>query len=478
MQAASEEQPQPGAAAAKSLWSVASALSATVKQRTAELAASIQETDWRSELTALQQGLKEDTGEMQERAKAATQELTHRAKAAAEQLPAAMEHLPETGAALQARAAVAGQQLQLAGRSLGQLSQRLVQSSTELFDQINTAVQAELAQQEGGGRGGGRAAAGAGGARYSRLDADVAAMQRDSGTYCDEPEDADDFAAWHETFDLASRKRDVDNLVAGNTFMSELQSRIVPAIVEYDLFWTRYFYRLHKLQQRHAQFAALTQRAEQGAALEEEDLGWGSDDDDVAEVAAAQNAVADEARAAAVQPEEAAGEAVPVARMGDADAADADPGPVQPEAGAEVVEAPAPETAPLSDAAEPRGPEAGRASLDSGAGLATQPSDGGSKTSSSWDVVDAQRSDQDPAEPPAAGEAQAVGGQEHQAQLPVEAATEAPPANPQPGTAEDAVSSSEFALGEADDDVSGEVTGAAADDGDESDWGEDAADWE
>ncbi len=33
-----------------------------------------------------------------------------------------------------------------------------------------------------------------------------------------------------------------------------MQARIVPLIVEYDAFWTRYFYRLHKLQQKHEQF--------------------------------------------------------------------------------------------------------------------------------------------------------------------------------------------------------------------------------
>lgn len=37
------------------------------------------------------------------------------------------------------------------------------------------------------------------------------------------------------------------------------QARIVPLIVEYDAFWTRYFYRLHKLEQKHAQFVQLTQ---------------------------------------------------------------------------------------------------------------------------------------------------------------------------------------------------------------------------
>jgi hypothetical protein len=84
--------------------------------------------------------------------------------------------------------------------------------------------------------------AGMSGAKYSRLDADISSMQRNSSTYCDEPEDIADYNSWLANFDLSVRKADIDKLVESNAFMSELQSRIVPLIVQYDVFWTRYFY--------------------------------------------------------------------------------------------------------------------------------------------------------------------------------------------------------------------------------------------
>ncbi len=56
--------------------------------------------------------------------------------------------------------------------------------------------------------------------RYSRFEADVNAMQRDSGTYCDEPEDEDDFAQWLEAFDLAQRKPAIDKIVQVSCFIS------------------------------------------------------------------------------------------------------------------------------------------------------------------------------------------------------------------------------------------------------------------
>lgn len=68
-------------------------------------------------------------------------------------------------------------------------------------------------------------------------------MQRDSSTYCEEPEDEEDFANWKSTFDLVGRKGAIDELTSTNAFMAELQARIVPLIVEYDVFWTRYYYR-------------------------------------------------------------------------------------------------------------------------------------------------------------------------------------------------------------------------------------------
>lgn len=45
-----------------------------------------------------------------------------------------------------------------------------------------------------------------------------------------------------QEFDLKTYKRKIETIVAENTFMAELQNRIVPFIVQYDVFWTRYFY--------------------------------------------------------------------------------------------------------------------------------------------------------------------------------------------------------------------------------------------
>ncbi|PSC74272.1 BSD domain-containing 1 [Micractinium conductrix] len=288
--AVEDEGEQAGGSAAapalRSFWGVASVLTATVKAKTAEVLTAVKETDWRAELEAFQQGAKEDAEAVGKGADV----VLHKAVAAAEQLPTALEHLPGTAGAalpgLQARAEkAAGVAKEQAGRGLAGLAglgSKIVLGTHDLFEQINNAVQNEMALAEGGGADPRRAASakslGGTSGRYSRFDADVAAMQRDSGTYCDEPEDEDDFGTWLAGFDLEARRPDIERLIAENTFMSELQARIVPLIVEYEAFWTRYFYRLHKLEQKHAQFVQLTQRA--AAAQQEEELGWSDEEEE------------------------------------------------------------------------------------------------------------------------------------------------------------------------------------------------------
>ena len=73
-------------------------------------------------------------------------------------------------------------------------------------------------------------------------------MQRDSDTYCEDPEDADAFAAFVREFDLDAAKTEVDAILASNSFMRTMSERIVPVVVEYDAFWTRYFFRLRALE--------------------------------------------------------------------------------------------------------------------------------------------------------------------------------------------------------------------------------------
>ena len=95
------------------------------------------------------------------------------------------------------------------------------------------------------------------------FDKKVAAMQRDSSAYCDEPADAAAYAAFAATFDAESddTKNAVEALLAANSFMKVMSGRIVPAVVAYDVFWSRYFFRLRLLErERDAETEAVSER--------------------------------------------------------------------------------------------------------------------------------------------------------------------------------------------------------------------------
>lgn len=61
------------------------------------------------------------------------------------------------------------------------------------------------------------------GSKFSRLEADVAAMQRNSATYCEQPAASPEYDAWLADFSLNSRADEIAAICQENAFMSELQ---------------------------------------------------------------------------------------------------------------------------------------------------------------------------------------------------------------------------------------------------------------
>ncbi|KAK4741568.1 hypothetical protein SAY87_025156 [Trapa incisa] len=112
--------------------------------------------------------------------------------------------------------------------------------------------------------------------RYSRLDAQVRAIQGDSGTYCDEPEDLDDYMNWRSGFNLEEKRDEIRALSEENEGVRGFYEKVVPGTVSDDTFWYRYFYRVHKLEKAESIRATLVRRA---ISSEEDELSWDVDDD-------------------------------------------------------------------------------------------------------------------------------------------------------------------------------------------------------
>ncbi|XP_062086280.1 protein DOS2 [Humulus lupulus] len=114
--------------------------------------------------------------------------------------------------------------------------------------------------------------------RYSRFDAQVRALQGDASTYCDEPEDLDDYSKWKLGFVLEDKNEEIEVLIEENMAVENIYKRVVPDSLDHQTFWCRYFYKIFKLKQAEDLRANLVKRAI--SREEEEELSWDVDDDD------------------------------------------------------------------------------------------------------------------------------------------------------------------------------------------------------
>ncbi len=64
---------------------------------------------------------------------------------------------------------------------------------------------------------------GAQASKYSQLESEIAAMQRNSATYCEEPAAGPAFDSWLKGFDLDAQTDEIKKITEDNAFMSELQ---------------------------------------------------------------------------------------------------------------------------------------------------------------------------------------------------------------------------------------------------------------
>lgn len=114
--------------------------------------------------------------------------------------------------------------------------------------------------------------------RYRRFDNLVHALQCDVNTYLEDPEDLEKFSDWKLGFELDKKEEEIRDLLEENGVVEEIYEKVVPSRTGHESFWTRYFYRLHKLKQAEDARTKLVNSAISGS--EEGDLSWDFDDED------------------------------------------------------------------------------------------------------------------------------------------------------------------------------------------------------
>ncbi|KAG7652918.1 BSD domain [Arabidopsis suecica] len=113
---------------------------------------------------------------------------------------------------------------------------------------------------------------------YSRFDAQIRVVQGDLNTYCEEPEDSDDYQKWESGFSLDEKAEEMEKLLEENGDMKGVYKRVVPSMVDHETFWFRYFYKVNKLKQAEDLRANLVKRAI--SLDDEEELSWDIDDEE------------------------------------------------------------------------------------------------------------------------------------------------------------------------------------------------------
>ncbi|KAJ7972843.1 BSD domain-containing protein 1 [Quillaja saponaria] len=111
---------------------------------------------------------------------------------------------------------------------------------------------------------------------YSRFDSQVRTIQGDASTYCEEPEDMNDYNKWKLEFSLNEKYEETEDLLEENNDVDSIYKMVVPNSVDHETFWTRYYYRVHKIKQTEVFRAKLVS----AISREEEELSWDVDDDE------------------------------------------------------------------------------------------------------------------------------------------------------------------------------------------------------
>ena len=114
--------------------------------------------------------------------------------------------------------------------------------------------------------------------KYTRFEAQVLALRADPATFTEEPEDSEGFARWNNSFSIDEMREQIEGVLRESPGLESFVERLVPSVVDYETFWSRYFFAVDKLRQAEDVRTKLVSRAM--SKEEDEELSWDVDDDD------------------------------------------------------------------------------------------------------------------------------------------------------------------------------------------------------
>lgn len=111
----------------------------------------------------------------------------------------------------------------------------------------------------------------------TRFDAQLHVIHSSMDSFKKDPE-SEEWKGWMESFDVEKKTKDIAGDLDKYDELRKAMETLVPDVVAYKEFWTRYYFLRHSIETAEARRRDLLKGAT--ADADEEDAGWGDDSDD------------------------------------------------------------------------------------------------------------------------------------------------------------------------------------------------------
>nr|XP_039270880.1 BSD domain-containing protein 1-like [Styela clava] len=109
----------------------------------------------------------------------------------------------------------------------------------------------------------------------SPSEARIYAIRTDPATFCNEPDNENEYHSWSPNFNLEDKKTEISSLMLDCSQIRSLYTKLVPTAVSHCDFWARYYFKLHQHEKAEERRALLVERAQKT----HDDIEWDDEDD-------------------------------------------------------------------------------------------------------------------------------------------------------------------------------------------------------
>lgn len=110
----------------------------------------------------------------------------------------------------------------------------------------------------------------------TRFDAQLHVIHTHASSFVSDPADKEEYETWRSSFDVDSKTDDIAKDLDKYDELRRAMERLVPEQVEYKMFWTRYYFLRHVVETEEQKRRELLK----GTQMEQEEVGWGDEEDD------------------------------------------------------------------------------------------------------------------------------------------------------------------------------------------------------